>query len=77
MTTVSVVPEAVPAGYTVPAARSRERAERKHSTAHTRKLPNSSTSASVPLAIRCAAAQVFTLSSIGWPSRAFSALRGT
>ena len=61
----TAVAEALPRGRTVPAARSRARAARKDSTAHARKPPNSSRSASVWLASRCDSAQTLTPTTIG------------
>ena len=68
-TTVATVPAQLPGAYFTWPVRSRWRAARKFSTAHTRKLPNSSRSASVLLASRWASAQTFTPSTIGWCRR--------
>ena len=73
-TTVAAVPAAV-GGATAGAGR--RRAARNTRMDQTRKLPNSITSASVLLAMRCAKAQTFTDNVIGCCSLALKWLRGT
>ena len=41
----------------------------KLNTDHTRKLPNNTTSAKLPLASKCAKAQTLTDNTMGWPMR--------
>ena len=76
-TIVGSIARPLPAGAVAIGRCGRLPSEIRSATAQARKPPNSSTSASMPLASRCATAQVFTPSTIGWPTARLMRVPGT